>query len=75
MREQGISPSFPLTIEAKKFEYFQAYLNEDVVNLVVNETNGSYKYCIEQNTVHEVAKKVPYKDTSVAELYAFLLLS
>ena len=61
MREQGISPSFPVTIETKKFEYFQVYLNEDVVNLVVNKTNSCYKYCVEQNTVHKVAKKVPFK--------------
>ena len=46
-------------------------LNGDVVNLVVNETDSYYKYCSEQNTVHKVAKKVPYRDTSVAELYAF----
>ena len=69
-----MSKVFPLTIETKEFDYFQAYLNEDVVNLVVNETNSYCKYCVEQNTVYEVAKKVPYKDTSVAELYAFFAL-
>ena len=75
MREQGIdiSPSFPLTIEAKEFEYFQAYWNEDVVNLVVNDTNSYYKHCVEQNTVHEVAKKVPYK--CCRAIFLFLLLS
>ena len=62
---KAFPPSFPLTIETKEFKYFQAYLNEDVVNLVVNETNSNYKYYVEQNTVHEVAKKF---HTSVAKL-------
>ena len=75
MREQSISPPFPLTIEAKEFEYFQAYLNEDVVNLVVNATNSYYKYCVEQNTVHEIAKKFHTRIRVLHSYMLFLLLS
>ena len=35
-------------LRQKSLNIFQAYLNEDVVNIVVNETNSYYKYCVEK---------------------------
>ena len=45
----GISYSFPVTVESLELKYFQAYLNEEVVNTVADETNKYYQFCVNKD--------------------------
>ena len=71
----GITSAFPATPNSSESEYFQAYFDDEIMNILVEETNRYHQQCVNEGTVQSGSKQKPYANTDIGELYAFLALT
>ena len=70
----GFTADFLPTKHSKVLDYFLAYLDEEIIIIILKEANAFYRYCVFQGLVKDISEQKPFVDVTVEELYSFLAL-
>ena len=68
----GISSDCNISEESPYIDYFELYFGESVMDTLVTHTNGYFLYMGGYRSDKNFARKLKWRNTSIAELYVFL---
>ena len=74
-QNDGITDAFTVTLDSLEREYFEAYFDDELMNILVLETNRYHQFCVNEGRAATGSKQKPYTHVTVSELYSFFALT